>query len=201
MFNETTFQIIAILLFAILATIGFSHRLRAAKAKDTINRRAEGVSLMILLRLFGLGTWAGLLTYMVNPEWMEWASMGLPVWARLSGAAAVAVGLPLIYWMFSSLGANVTDTVTIRKGHQLVMHGPYHWIRHPMYTFTLLIFIGFCLLTGNWFIGLMGMAALIMLGIRTPMEEARLVEKFGDEYSSYAAHTGRFFPRIERAKT
>jgi protein-S-isoprenylcysteine O-methyltransferase Ste14 len=30
---------------------------------------------------------------------------------------------------------------------------------------------------------------------RTATEEAKLIERFGDAYRDYAAHTGRFLPR------
>jgi len=39
---------------------------------------------------------------------------------------------------------------------------------------------------------------LMMLAIRTPIEEARLIEKFGDEYRAYMRRTGRFIPRLIR---
>lgn len=194
--SETTFQLIALALFAVLAAIGFSYRLRAAKAGDIILRREEGLSTMLLLRLCGFSMWLGLLTYLVNPRWMAWASVPLPLWARWLGAGIVLTGLPLTYWMFHSLGANVTDTVSIRRAHQLVLTGPYRWIRHPMYTFSAIVFAGFTLLTANWFIGVMGLAALAMLIVRTPVEEAKLIQKFGDEYRIYMARTGRYWPRL-----
>ena len=31
---------------------------------------------------------------------------------------------------------------------------------------------------------------------RTGKEEARLIDKFGDQYRAYQARTGRFFPRL-----
>jgi protein-S-isoprenylcysteine O-methyltransferase Ste14 len=32
--------------------------------------------------------------------------------------------------------------------------------------------------------------------MRTPKEEANLIEKFGDEYREYMKHTGRFLPYL-----
>jgi protein-S-isoprenylcysteine O-methyltransferase Ste14 len=98
--------------------------------------------------------------------------------------------------MFSSLGRNITDTVAIRKEHTLVTHGPYRWIRHPLYSFGFLLFVGFTLLTANWFIGLTGVCALTLLALRTPIEEAKLIEQFGDAYREYMKRTGRFLPRL-----
>jgi protein-S-isoprenylcysteine O-methyltransferase Ste14 len=37
---------------------------------------------------------------------------------------------------------------------------------------------------------------LAVLLWRTPREEARLIETFGDAYRTYMKQTGRFFPRF-----
>ena len=194
--NERLFQFVTLTLFGIFAAIGFTHRLRAAKADDKISRREEGLPIMILLRFFGFAAWIGLIIYIINPMWMSWSTAALPGWLRWLGAGIVAVTIPLIYWMFRSLGNNVTDTVTIRQEHRLVVNGPYRWVRHPMYTFTLLMFGGFSLLTANWFIAVAGALTLFLLVARTPIEEAKLTAKFGAEYRAYMQRTGRFFPRL-----
>lgn len=150
---------------------------------------------MILLRIFGFSVWVGILLYMIDPRWMAWSSLPLPHWLRWAGAGLCLITIPLIYWMFSHLGGNVTDTVVTRKAHRLVTSGPYRWIRHPMYLFSIFMFVGFSLLTANWFIALAGMLAVIMLIIRTPTEEAMLLEKFGEGYRRYMERTGRFWPR------
>ena len=194
--NELTFRIITIVLFIVVVATGIYHRVRAARSGEKISRREEGVPIMIVLRLFGFSTWIGLLIYMINPQWMVWSTLLLPSWLRWVGAGFGTVALPLIDWMFSSLGRNVTDTVVIRKEHSLVIRGPYRWIRHPMYSFSFLIVIGVSLLAANWFIGLTGILALILLIVRTPIEEAKLIEAFGDEYREYMKRTGRFLPRL-----
>ena len=45
-------------------------------------------------------------------------------------------------------------------------------------------------------IGGSSLLALVLLTIRTPKEEWKLVERFGDEYREYMAVTGRFFPQF-----
>ncbi len=194
--NEVTFRVITILLFVILLVIGIYHRVRASRAGDKISWQEEGLPILILLRLFGFSTWIGLFIYIINPRWMMWSAISLPSWLRWLGAVAIIIALPLVYWMFSSLGKNVTDTVVIRREHSLITKGPYHWVRHPMYSLSLLSIIGFSLLSANWFIGLTGIITLILLVFRTPIEEAKLIEKFGDEYLEYMKRTGRFLPRF-----
>jgi protein-S-isoprenylcysteine O-methyltransferase Ste14 len=58
------------------------------------------------------------------------------------------------------------------------------------------MFISFGMVADNWFIALLGGLAFIAMAIRTPKEEANLIEKFGDEYREYMKRTGRFFPKI-----
>jgi Mn-dependent DtxR family transcriptional regulator len=101
-----------------------------------------------------------------------------------------------IYWLFSNIGTGITLTSATRKEHRLVTHGPYRWIRHPLYTFGSALFISLGMIADNWFIGLLGLLAFIPVAIRTPKEEANLIEKFGDEYREYMKHTGRFFPKL-----
>ena len=48
----------------------------------------------------------------------------------------------------------------------------------------------------NGFIIAMGILAFIAMAIRTPKEEANLIEKFGEEYIQYMKRTGRFFPKL-----
>ena len=191
-----TFQLVAILSFLLLASTGLYHRIKAARAGGAVSRQEEGVPIMILLRMFGFSMWLGLFAYMINPSWMSWSALQLSDGVRGFGAGLVFIAIPLIHWMFSSLGKNATDTVAIREKHNLVTEGPYKYIRHPMYSFSVLSFIGYSLLAANWFIGMTGLVALILLGIRTPIEESKLEDAFGDAYRDYAKRTPRFIPGV-----
>jgi protein-S-isoprenylcysteine O-methyltransferase Ste14 len=112
----------------------------------------------------------------------------------------MVICLPLVYWLFSSLGKNVTHTVAIRKEHTLVKSGPYRWVRHPLYSVGLALFLGLSLLAANWFIALVIIISFSLLTLRTGIEEARLIERFGDEYREYMRVTGRYFPRLRLSR-
>jgi len=199
MTNETIFRVIIFALPATGFTTSVYHRSRAARvSNERISRRAEGAPIMILLRLAGFSMWLSILVYAINPDWMQWSALSLPIEARWLGAGLSAIALPLIVWMFRSLGRNVTDTVATRREHALVQHGPYRWIRHPLYTFGALFFVGLNLMAANWFIALMSAVGLSILVMRTPIEEEALIERFGDEYRSYMKQAGRFLPRLSR---
>jgi protein-S-isoprenylcysteine O-methyltransferase Ste14 len=106
------------------------------------------------------------------------------------------IAVLLLIWMFRSLGMNITDTVAIRKSHSLVTHGPYHWIRHPFYTFGALLFLSFSLIAGSWLILVFGIPTFGILLRHTRIEESALLARFGDEYNRYSQRTGRFLPRL-----
>jgi protein-S-isoprenylcysteine O-methyltransferase Ste14 len=112
--------------------------------------------------------------------------------------AAIALLLvpPLLYWTFHSLGKNLTDTVVTRGHHTLVTYGPYRWVRHPFYDVIFLWGFSLFLLTANWLFLLVGGAFALLIVVRTRVEEAKLIERFGAAYRDYAARTGRFVPRF-----
>ena len=194
---ELAYQLIAIALMAIAMSISFTYRLRAKRSGEKIDSAKEEGSRIYLLRsLVGLALWVSSLVYLINPRWMAWSSLPLPAWARWAGAVLMAICLPLLYWLFSSLGKNVTPTVAIRREHTLVQHGPYHWVRHPLYSVAGMMFLGLSLLAANWFIALSLLAGAPILAARTRVEEARLIDRFGDEYRRYMQTTGRYFPHL-----
>lgn len=56
--------------------------------------------------------------------------------------------------------------------------------------------LGIIALTGVWVTGVALLVALTVLMVRVPLEEANLVEAFGDVYRDYSARTGRFLPKV-----
>lgn len=77
----------------------------------------------------------------------------------------------------------------------LVTTGPYHWIRHPMYTSLLLFMLGIALYRHAWpnYLGML-MLALAVFG-KMHREEAHLHTRFED-YSDYVKRTHRLLPKI-----
>jgi protein-S-isoprenylcysteine O-methyltransferase Ste14 len=193
--NESIYQFVAIVLLLPTLSISIYFRSQARRSGEKISSLEEGPIILNLRRVFGLVLWLSIFAYLINPRWMAWASLPLPAWARWSGAALMALCVPLVYWVFSSLGKNVTPTVAIRSQHSLVTSGPYRWVRHPLYSVGFVAFIGFSLLAANWFIFAMLLLALVVLMKRTPIEERRLIERFGDAYRDYMQRTGRYLPR------
>ncbi len=192
---ETTFRLTTGIIFFTTLLVGGYFRRKAEKEGGQM-RSNEGSRLVIVLRTLGLIVILPLFGYLINPQWVAWAQMPLPVWLRGLGAVAAALMIPSIVWMFLSIGNNVTATQSTRQDHKLVTSGPYRWIRHPLYTFGFIFFCGLTCLTAMWWLGVSMIPPMIILMLRTPIEERRLIEAFGDEYRNYMKRTGRFFPKF-----
>lgn len=195
--NENIFRILAALI--LFTGIGISSYFRRKADRDTgekLSRKVDGTPTMTIIRIGGLLLWLSPLAYLINPQWMTWSKLGLPEWARWFGVGFGIFCVFGIYWLFSSIGSGITPVSATRKEHKLVTNGIYRWIRHPLYTIGSSLFISFGMMADNWFIALLGVLAFIVMAIRTPKEEANLIEKFGDEYREYMKRTGRFLPKL-----
>ena len=192
---ETPFRVALIAGALIVLPIAASYRLRAHRTGEKLDRRQEGLLILLTLRPAGLATVAGLVAYMIDPRSMSWSSMPVAAWARWCGVGLAASAGALLVWTFHTLGPNLTDTVVTRRVHSLVTSGPYRWVRHPLYAATAMTVLGNSLAAANWFLLAAGALVFTMMVIRTDREEAFLIARFGDSYREYMARTGRFLPR------
>jgi protein-S-isoprenylcysteine O-methyltransferase Ste14 len=195
MSDDQLFRLILLAGFVIFMPIGIYHRLKA-RTGEKLDRRQEGMFILVALRLAGLAGTAGLIAYLIDPAYMAWAAVPLPVWLRWTGVGLALIAGSLLVWMFRTLGRNLTDTVVTRKQHTLVTTGPYRWVRHPMYASAALAIVGNPLVAANWYLFVAGCLALLLLVIRTRKEEQNLIAKFGDDYRNYMQRTGQFVPRL-----
>lgn len=195
--NETIFRVLAA---AILITcMGISGYFRSKAdhiSGESLSRKADGNLMMTFIRIFGLILWLSPFVYLLNPAWMDWSKLNLPESVRWLGVGAGIACIGLLYWLFSSIGNGITPVSATRKEHKLVTNGIYRWVRHPLYTVGAALFASFGLMADNWYIILLGALAFAAMAIRTPKEEANLIEKFGDEYREYMKRTGRFLPKL-----
>jgi protein-S-isoprenylcysteine O-methyltransferase Ste14 len=196
MHDDAVLRVAVLAILLAVVPIGMYHRVKSQATGERLDRRQEGVFILATLRPLGAAFWFGLLAWMINPDWLGWSSVRLPLWSRWAGVAILAAGCLLLVWTFRSLGKNLTDTVVTREQHTLVSHGPYRWIRHPLYSSAALMVAALSLIAANWFLLMTGVMVLGALVLRTKTEEANLIARFGDSYRRYMDRTGRFLPKL-----
>ncbi len=113
----------------------------------------------------------------------------------------LGVGLSLYYiillsWTVRTLGRFLVPGLAVYSDHELVTSGPFRWVRHPLYSSALALWLGAALGTLNWL--LLALWPLLLAAVLSdlPREEGMLRDKFGTAYDAYAARTGRLIPRI-----
>ena len=94
----------------------------------------EGKLNMAVRALFGLGYITVLWVYVFVPGWFAWAAIAFPNWLRWVGALISVGSVLLLWWVQRALDVQFDTTLHIQANHQLITHGPYRWVRHPMYT-------------------------------------------------------------------
>jgi len=195
--QESIFRGIFLLVF--LSSIGISgyYRKRARRSGDVIPRRAEGAFALLLRLGSALVVAASFLAYPFAPAWLAWSSLSLPTWLRwIAGGVALAC-LPTIWWVLVSIGDNISETVLIKANHRLVTHGPYHWIRHPLYAVALVELLSLATIAGSWYLLLLACTGIVVFRlIVIPKEEDNLIRAFGKAYEEYRRRTGALLPRL-----
>jgi len=109
---------------------------------------------------------------------------------------AEVCGFALLAWAIWSVRHAVPNVFPdVRTGAQFLHHGPYRWIRHPMYAALLLITLPLLLATPT---GMRVAAWLLLLAdllFKLRYEEKLLVAHF-PEYAAYQQTSRRLIPFI-----
>jgi protein-S-isoprenylcysteine O-methyltransferase Ste14 len=117
------------------------------------------------------------------------------------GCLLTTAACGLYLWGLRSLGMMFGPSsgfgVRLHAGHQLVVHGPYAYLRHPMYLAVMSAAVGSLLLYRTWATLAF---AIIMFGliIRARREERVLSDEFGEAWREYAARVPGWIPRLRR---
>jgi len=109
------------------------------------------------------------------------SGMAFLLWARLT--------LGRMYFVSTGFGAQLF------AGHQLITHGPFAIVRHPMYLGISIAALGGLLLYQTWTLFVF---LLLPLGLvrRARVEERVLASEFGDQWRLYCRRVPAFFPKL-----
>lgn len=182
--------------FIIFVGLRGVYKQRTMRNEVTV-RRMDRIELALLITLMP-GAFLLPLLYLFTP-WLSFADYRLPLFGSIVGVVLMAAALGLFWRSHADLGRNFSQTLEMRKGHDLIMHGVYRSLRHPMYASLWLWFLAQGLMLHNWLAGWYGLAAFgLIYFVRVPREEQMMTEFFGSKYLDYMRRTGRLFPKTRR---
>jgi len=136
----------------------------------------------------------------VRLSWLNWPILPPAGWVTALAVGMTSAGLLFAVWARVHLGGNWSGTVTMKVGHELVRSGPYHWVRHPIYSGVFLAFLGMAL-ERRQLRGIVALA-LIYAGFfrKIRKEEQFMNTLFSASYDEYRRTTGALIPRLRLGK-
>ncbi|HMB24495.1 MAG: methyltransferase family protein [Chloroflexota bacterium] len=170
-----------------LASLGFKAFVRGALGDGFMK------SYRLLYNLFAVISFAPVLylmislpdktLYRVPPPWSYLMFAGQAVSLLLLFAAVLQTD-PLAF-------IGLRQLFEVEKS-KLVISGLYRFVRHPLYTFSLLILWLSPSVTVNTFVAYMALTIYILIG--AIFEERKLQREFGQEYTNYKSATPMLIP-------
>ena len=114
-------------------------------------------------------------------------------WRAGLGLVLFALGLGFAIWARVHIGRNWGTPMTQKDEPELVTSGPYHLVRHPIYSGILGAGVGTAVaLSWPWLIAVALAGVYFVYG--ATVEERNLAEQFPDTYPVYRRSTKMFVP-------
>jgi len=185
----------AILISHVLILVPINPKLLAERSKGICQEDAKGWDKWIAMFAAGMGTGVSWIVASLDVRF-EW-SASVPLALHIGGLVGSILGWALFMW---AMGANAFFSEAVRiqeeRGHTVVTHGPYRYVRHPGYVGAILALLAMPLLLGSlWALIPAGLAAIGYV-VRTALEDRTLQEEL-DGYEEYAQQTRyRLLPGI-----
>jgi len=125
----------------------------------------------------------------------RWSAM--PVVVQAIGTAAVVAAVGVVWWCAAvNHFLSTRSRIQSERGHTVVQHGPYRFVRHPMYASRIVLIMGAALTLGSWIALVPAVLIALLLVLRTSLEDRMLTTELPG-YRTYAKHVpGRLVPGL-----
>ncbi len=113
----------------------------------------------------------------------------------------VLIILGLVVLVIASTAFNIKEflgieTYEIKMESKLVTKGIYKFMRHPLYTGTILLLSGYFLYVPTLSVLIFLILTFVYIEIGSRLEEKKLLIEFGNDYTEYCKNVKRYFPFI-----
>jgi len=163
----------------------------AARTKRTVENQSVESALAHRLPV-ALGWWLMLVPKWFNP--LNHRILPHTDLVQMIGAIICVCGLIFTLWARQTLAGNWSSNVTFKQDHELIRTGPYHFVRHPIYTGLLVMWFGTVLYLGE----VRGVVSILLVAlgfwIKLRQEERLLVRHFPDAYPAYQHEVKALIP-------
>lgn len=116
-------------------------------------------------------------------------------WRAGFGLVLFALGLGFAVWARVHIGRNWGTPMTQKADPELVTSGPYHLVRHPIYSGILVAGVGTAVAL-NW----LWLTAVVLVGFyfvySATVEERYMTERFPEAYPPYKRSTKMLIPFV-----
>jgi protein-S-isoprenylcysteine O-methyltransferase Ste14 len=159
---------------------------QAHASSRPVEKRSLPIILISLLLTMVVSSYAVYSEVMLVSEWLSW--IGLSIYAS---------GVWLRWWGILSLGKYFSREIIVSEGMQLVSHGPYRILRHPLYTGLFFCSIGIPLAIGTY-VGIVFGCVLVLPALlyRIYLEEKNMLSILGPLYDNWSQSRWRLIPYI-----
>ena len=155
------------------------------RSRGGASRKDRG-SLIVLWIVISMSCFLGSISRSIHSARMPPHSFWIGIALIIAGITVRAIAIATLWRYF-------TVDVAIASGHELIERGMYRFVRHPSYSGAILSFIGLGIAFQNWIsLAVVTIPTFCALLYRVRVEEAALIEHFGDRYRDYMARTRRF---------
>jgi len=124
---------------------------------------------------------------------ISFLSFRLPVWIDYLLLPLILIGGGVVLLALLQLKTNLSIFPSPLRGSELITHGLFKYIRHPIYLGILLSAFSLALYLGSGYKLLIAFLLLILFYFKSSYEEKLLLKKF-PEYGDYMKRSGRFLP-------
>lgn len=147
--------------------------------------RGRSVLPLVLLPLFAL-------TYLTERPFRAWPGW----WTAVCASVSIAGLLVRVYVKGTAPSGTSERSTTSIRAAALSTRGAYSLVRHPLYSANTLIALGLSMMSPEWLFPVVALLLHLLYFERIAMAEERfLAERFGSEFTAWAARVPALVPR------
>jgi protein-S-isoprenylcysteine O-methyltransferase Ste14 len=125
----------------------------------------------------------------------------VPLWRLVFSVLFMMLACLLSWTSTRFLGRQWRVDAGLSSDHELVMSGPYRFMRHPIYTSMLCMLLGAGFMITPWPLFLVAMVVFVVgTEIRVRVEDNLLASRFGDRFLAYQRSVPAYIPFLKKSQ-